>query len=331
MNDFKHEHDEISLKDLIVVILSGWKAIIAITLVIVMTAAGYVLFIADTVYESHQRGIISIPESTETHFGTYVYPSTNKFDYLDQMTSDDNILKVIELHNLETSIDRYKSNIQVVSEKDRNAFQVKLKASSAEDAQNQLKTLINVFEKSIMQDYKDKARTFFMRDYYVRINRMTENLKIEKDKLFNYEEVLDTIEPTITLQKLVLTDPILAAQVAKEKGTSLENLTGQAMLEEVVNPNYYDLEKLIVEQKTNISNIESTLLQLLDQYEILESNTLEEGMLEIMRSKIVFSGDASFPEKPIAPRKLVLLSISIVFGLMVGVFVTLFKSYWKNA
>lgn len=332
MNEYQqHVDDEISLKELITAILAGWKMIVAITVIATLLGGIYAFVISDTVYESHQRGIISIPESTSTHFGTYVYPSTNKLDYLEQMTSDETLLTVINQLGLETSLNSFRSSISVSTEKDRNTFEVTLKAPTAQEAQIQLNALTTTYYDAIMQDYKEKARAFFMRDYYVQINRTTESLKVEKEKLSNYETVIETVEPTISLQKLVLSNPTLAAEMARERGATIETLTGEMMLEEVVNPNYYDLEKVILEQKKIIADIETTLNHIKDQYTLLESNHLEEGMLEIMRSKIVFSGSASLPENPIAPRKIFILAISIVLGLMLGVFVALFQSYWINA
>lgn len=126
------------------------------------------------------------------------------------------------------------------------------------------------------------------------------------------------------------TNKVLAVDLAETEGriesTNEQIANLQSHIEEI-QVEYQDkkYEEDVVRQKVNISK--NTYESFVAKYEELKvSETAKIGELSI---SVVSS--AYPPTRPVGPRKALNLAISMVLGVMVGVFVTLFKAYWKNS
>lgn len=92
--------------------------------------------------------------------------------------------------------------------------------------------------------------------------------------------------------------------------------------QELAEKNY---EKKLIDRKVNISNdTYNTFLQKYEESLIAESTKLGESSIDIVSNAMV-------PEYPIGPRKLLNLVLGAALGFIIGIFVTLFRAYWKAA
>ncbi len=341
----RHYEDEISLKELIMTLLKNWKQVTMFIVVAAVLTLGYVFLIADEVYESSIEGIISVPESASTRYGTYPFPTTNKMDYLNEVYSNALLEKFIaELELAEGTVEEFRENIKIETEEESTRFTFKITGESPEDAVNRLSILKNLYLEEIQMKYKESALNYFIRDYHVAVKQLEENLINQKKQLQELESEFSDVLPVITLQKLVTSDPVYAAEVAKSRGLNLEDLSGDKMFEEVINPHYLSIQGSVIDIRKTIQDTERSIEKNLKYTNELKTelvnvqkyvvsgdkSTLTSDMLNVMDSTLQMSVQPSMPRNPIAPRKVLALAIALVLGCMLGVFVAFFKEYWKN-
>lgn len=83
-------------------------------------------------------------------------------------------------------------------------------------------------------------------------------------------------------------------------------------------------EQTLVEQKViDSQNTYHALMEKYEELKMLESSNIGEANITIM-------SNAHPPTIPISPRKALNMAISLVLGLMIGVFVVFFQEYWES-
>jgi len=336
--------DEISLKELIMILLNNWKIIVGITLLVAVLGGIYGFIIAEPSYESSMEGTISIPESVDTKYGAYPFPSTNKMDYLSLIISEHVLSQTIDELGLESTVEALSKRITINNEKESSMFSFVVTAETPEEAKILVETLTDYFIKEVNILYKEKAIDYFNRQYFVASQSYEESEISLKRNLENNQVLIATLEPTITLKKLVLDDPVYAANLALERNLTLEDLSEEMMLEEVINPHYSALENEIISLKQQLNSLQISkernaryLAELdaeklgLQSYRQTEDvSKLTDGLLEVIQSRVLVNENGTLPEGPVAPRKMLILAISIILGGMIGVFIAFFRAYWKN-
>jgi len=336
--------DEISLKELILMLIANWKMIVACTVIALLLSAIYVFAIADEVYESSLTGNINIPESVDTAYGVYNFPTTNKMDYLNLLYSDPVLEKTMGELQIEESKRSFKDSIKLETEKDSTSFKIKMTGRSPEDAVNRITVLVNNYREVLHNTYKERAIAYFIKDYNTQVKLMKESLEAKREELEDLAAIAEDIPPVITVQKLLIDDPAYAGLLAREQGVSIGDLTGDKMLAEEPNPNYIKIQEYILDTRKAILETEQAMDRAtlaieklnaeyvaIHQYQETGDRTgLDDSMLMVMESMVYLMEDPSYPLNPIAPKKSLTLAIALLLGLMLGVFIAFFKEYWKN-
>lgn len=342
----RHYEDEISLKELIMALVKNWKLIMAFIVVAAILALGYVMIIADEVYEASLEGTINVPEAASTRYGSYSFPTTNKMDYLNVVYSNAVIQETLDdLDLAEVSVNWFSDSISIETEEESTRFRIKITGPSPEESKHRLLTLVENFEDEIKTTYKETALITFIRDYEVNTKNLNEDLLQTEKQLEEMQIEFSDIEPVITLRKLVTSDPVYAAELAKDRGVTLESLSDEMMLEEEINPHYSSLQGTLIELRKQIQSIERNIEKNVRYTEELKNELMniqtyiltgdatkvDPDMVNVMESSLHFSVSPNVPENPIAPRKTLILAIALVLGAMLGVFVAFFKEYWQNS
>lgn len=342
--DHNYDDNEISLKELIMVLIKGRMTILWITFAVVILAGIYVFFIAEESYESSVEGTIAIAETASSKYGVYTFPSINKMDYLNVAKSDEVIKKVINNLNLQMSARSLESKITIKTEAESSSFEFVVRANDKVLSERIVKELSQVYIEALNMKYKKFAVELFLRDYYVNVRTISESIEKQEKSLEGLKDQLGQISPTITLQKLVTSDPELASKIASERGVSLESLSDEVMFEQISNPSYEKLAESVMAAESALVELKASLEQNTKLYDELVSEeaainqyyesgsveALNDGSLELMESRVSVSNIIAAPDQPVAPNKVLTLAIGVVLGLMLGMFVAFFKSYWMN-
>lgn len=344
MENNVHE-DEISLKELIQSLLKHWKLITVITAAALAFAGLYGWVIASPTYESTMEGIINVHESASTKYGGYPFPTRNKMDFLSVVHSEIVLTKTINDFELDTTYDRFVERITIENEEGSNTFSFILTGEDPVETKEMVEKLTDNFLNELSLFYREKAIDHFIKSYTLSLTNYEEEETRLNKRIADTQELLETVEPTITLKKLVASDPVLAAEILNQEGKTIEDISDDMMIEEVINPHYNSLQGEAIALQKDIDGlyiardkIQRFLAELRQEKSNLmtyrqnpEGELVGEGSLDVMDRQIYVNSSATLPINPIAPRKMMIIAIAGVLGLMLGVFTAFFIEYWKKS
>lgn len=346
-----NDYDEISLKELIMNIWEERKLILLITFLVLTATIIYTFFIVTPIYKAETELLIKKPEPVQTRYGTYNFPSENINDYIEYLNSNAVIDRVIYKNGLELignngiSNDSFRNKISISKEEESNRFSVAFEYKDSDRAYKINESLVKTYMNTIRIKYKLNAVEQFIYDYEVEIDNIENSIDREEKIMNETKELLDSITPIYTLQKLLFSDPEAAAAYANEFDLNISDISENIMTQEYVNDNYFSIESKYLDSKTSLISLRESLdrkrlfyEELIEEKELIEKlrNTENEekilnGKMDVMRDNIIILSEAYSPINPISPNKLLNLAIGLVLGLMLGVFAGLFKAYWENS
>jgi capsular polysaccharide biosynthesis protein len=303
--------EEISLRELIEIILKHKKTIIIVTLAATLVAVVLSFFVIKPTYEATTT--LSVTDVTpETGFfgsNTTVilpgkdsnlpsvqsdsidkdlslllssllkYPDMSVEAFKEEVTNPIvlmNTVKQLGLDPQEYTVENLKKQISVSIVNNTNLITVTVKEDNPELAAKIADTIAENFRSYIIE----------------RNNRQTDKLIETLNKLTNLQN--DKIRETTT--KL------------NEIQTSSQ-------------------DKLLIEQtQKQLELLKNTRDIMLEKYNMLE--LLKES--DLGKQSILITSKALVPDKPIAPKKSLNIIIAFILGLMVSIFIVFFMEYWKN-
>src|SRR6056297_94450 len=350
-NQMINDYDEISLKELILNIWNERVLIIIITAVVLLATLLYTFVVVTPMYQAKSELLIKKPASVGTRYGTYTFPSENINDYIQYINSNAVVDRVIMANDLDQvgengmANQSFRNKVSISNDEESNRFTVVFEYSDPELAYQINNSLVQTYIDTIRMKYKLNAVEQFIYDYEVQIDNLQNSIEREERIMEDTKELLDSITPIYTLQKLLFSDPEAAAAYAEEFNLDISDISENVMTQEYVNENYFSIESKYLDTKTNLISFRESLERkerfyeelveekaLIDKYRNTdnEENILN-GKMDVMRDNIMIVSEAHYSDVPVSPNKLLNLAIGLVLGIMLGVFAGLFKAYWKNS
>ena len=346
INYQNNEYEEISLRELIEVILDGWKIIAIITAIAVIIATISSVFILNPEYESKAmitKSTISDRLSNldfnekdikELLDSESIYPFMNINTYKDQNKKPAVLQAVINELNLDE--DTYttrslKNMISLNPIEETDLIEIKVNTSDEELAQKITNTLLNK-----LQIAMDRMATKHEIEIYDYISKEL-NLKLEKQQS-SIEATKKELEETpkfIITRKSLSEDPFMNQVASEEYNRTFEDAGEMGMISENLNSTYVHLSTRLSDLKINISDINKELEQFktLKENKQKQFNTLSlennKSTSAIKSSSIKIVSKATYADK-VGPRSLLNIAIATVLGLMLGVFIVFFRHYWRS-
>lgn len=344
MENKNYEDDAISFREIIKVLLKSWKFIAICTVSALAIGMVYLFFIARPVYQSSISGSIDVPAEIETKYGTFKFASVYTSDYLGTITSDETLNKTISALGLKTSAADLRSLISVEHNSDQKNFSITVSSDSAESARLLAKTIADSFFEVLIINNRSYVIHFFIGQYCIDISSNTQKLQSEMMTMDGLKEKLSKISPLITIQESLISDPVRAAAIAKEKGVTIESLADMVIYSECVNPGYSKMEEFVLDSEKEIQKIQTDLdneqvlsLELMKELDAVKAywatgdvSGMTEPSLNALKPYASVADNASFSANPISPRKTFIIMISLMLGLILGAVIPLMRHYWKN-
>lgn len=311
MNNLNNE-EGISMKELIIALLKSWKLIIVITLIVSIIGGIYTFVIVKPTYESEVEGTILIPLTTETKYGFYTFPTTNIQNYIEVAKSKIVLKKTISELQLEFSIDDLKNIVSTSSDKDTEYFSIRITAGTPLEAQRLLQTLTAFFIEELNMIYKEKAVEQFILNF-------NEQEQIIEEQMIILSQNLEKTENMLLPQKPLLSEGVI-------------NPVYQ-MLQTEIFAIKLQLEKFEITDTRNkmmLSELEVEKENILAYYKEDDTTAVKDDVLNIIKSRVRIDKEPLLPEKPVAPRKMVIFAIFITLGVLLSLLIALFKVFWKT-
>lgn len=323
-NNANYDYEnEISLKELITVLIDEKKFIAFITIFFIILSGIYSFFIVKPVYEANSSIIIKIPETVKTKYGDYNPITTNSQDLIPLIKETDIAKKTISDLNLETSPEGFINSVKYSTGKDSEMINISFNWGNGDIASNVLAKHIENYREYLNREFSISAINHFKDNISKNTSILEEELKkLEADLKFNRDSIASIDKhDMVEYQKI-------------------NNSKDGLIIAEVSNPTFTRLMDTILTQETRINQLRNQLSNnkvFLKELEIESENIISdesyivnEPTLKIMNNSIKTVKQAYSKTSPIKPNKKLNIAIAAVLGLMMGVFVAFFKSYWKN-
>lgn len=329
--------NEIDLNEFFSALWRRKIVIISSTLIFTILAGIFSVFILSPVYNTKLNIVISMPETYNTKYGEYNLPITTNDQYISLLISNDVILNTIKDMGYEdTSVEDIKKRISLgnfISTPNfvQNSFDINISADNPEESLRLAKSLFKNYLEFMDVMTKERATSYYYNKFSVDLKSQETYLKSEREILKKNEEILLQTPQTINQKDAM-----------KEIQGQLTNTSEFVVLENIINPNYIEIQKKIIENKQRINTIEDVirvcndnLVELNKEKEALDKY-YKTGKVSKLESELTGVVDTSIylPSPPVAPShktspsnaKNVVIGFGI--GLILGVCTALIKEYW---
>lgn len=133
-----------------------------------------------------------------------------------------------------------------------------------------------------------------------------------------------------------LESAMLSAHRTQMETRLIQNISEKEVLEQKIE----EIQNRLTELRATLATEEYKYNEVMRNYELAEQsfqayqtrkNEAEQNVAaDIGKASIIVSTPAAVPEMPSSPNKMLNVAIGFVLGLMIGVFVVFFKSYWES-
>lgn len=258
--DTKTNNNQISengtdLRDLIIVLWKNKKKIISGTLIAAFITGMISMFIITPVYQSNLNIVINMPDTLVTKYGEYTLPITTNDQYIRQITSNMILLNTIKEMDYDTNKITYeslKNNILVdpiiaINKEEQNSFDVRVLAKNPAEAQQLAQTLYDNYIEYLNIMIVEGAVKFYHNNINIQLIANLDSLEWEKKVLEQNEAILKE------------TPKIIDQKEAMKEIVNMTNTSDFVVLEDIINPNYTEVENTIIKNKQSINQYQNSI------------------------------------------------------------------------
>jgi len=346
-NERYHEdYDEISLRELIEVLLKEKFLIIGITALVIVLAAVYTLGILKPTFKSEALLTVSLEESVPTPYGTYDLPFTTIDEYTQVIKNPAVIQRTLKDFNDEGLTREGLINIiSVEAIEDTHSFRVKAEYGSPEEAysladihvNNYLNHLEMLFRRAAVEEFYNSASTSMA--------SIEKALVRNEENMIKAQELLAKTPKAINLENALISEADYALIYSSKGNVDLSSISGDKIINQELNPSYLkimgqitdleiernNLENSLLNLERNVTDLEEELNFLAEYRETYDTTKMNTGVSNAMKNLVTIVNRPEVETQKVAPRNALNLAIGGVLGLMLGVFVAFFKHYWQNS
>lgn len=334
----QNTEDEISLKELFMVLWRQKILIVSITLIATILTGIISVFFITPVYHAKLNIVINMPETYTTKYGDYSLPITTNQQYINIITSNSIITNTIKDmgYGEDMTIEMMRDRITIgqvtttAASPEQNSFEVKVAADNPEEARKLASALYENYVKFIDVMTIEGAIKFYTNDYEVKIRSSQVELKSNEEILVKNEELLRVTPQTINQKE------------AANEINGQDNVSNYIILENIINPNYTKIEADIIANKQTINTIENSIEKYNDYltglknaqatvtnyYETGDFTELEDTLVSVTKTSIYLPSEPVAPSRKTSPSNAKNVIIGGVLGGMISVLIALVKEYW---
>lgn len=298
------EYEEISLKELIIILLKGWKWIVGVTLATTLAAVIFTLGFKPILYESNSSFTLSIPASIQTQYGVFNFPTTNVNDYISLLTSEPVLKRVSdELGTDNGNIDlKEVVSFSYDATKSVNTVNTKVTLGDSKLASELHQVWLTVFKETIEKNYQQIAYEQIKTNLLNAIASLTseqESIKIKLEALNAYRDTLNYVD-----------------------GVSITESADYYL--------YYQAILRIMDLR--LRDYEITATKQINEQNLATVSTLASSdvAFNVLSGAIVLPTEIIEPTTSIDRGLMMNTAIGTVLGGMIGVFIVFFINYWKS-
>lgn len=328
--------DEIDLRELLLVLWKKKILIICFTIAAALLTGIISVIFLSPVYHSVLNVIINMPDTYSTKYGEYNLPLTTNDQYINLITSNDILIQTIkdmgydESTTIESLRDRIKVETTAANNNvEQNSFNIKVAANNPEEARDLAQTLFSNYMDYLNFFTIEGAVNYYIDKYTVEISSLKDSMEMTKEILAKNEVLLAETPKTIN------------QKAAMNEIDKLPNTSDYVVLENVINPNYTQIEHDIIENKQSINDMENsinTYNQYLEELnsvkEIIENYNFGDNLdiksnefKSLAETYIHLTSTPVAPTRKTSPNNLRNVLIGTAFGFLFGLVIVFIKEF----
>ncbi|OEF99792.1 hypothetical protein BHF71_01045 [Vulcanibacillus modesticaldus] len=325
----EQSYEEISLRELIEILLKGKKIIIWTTIIAMIISAFVSFFMIAPTYEVTASVIVKDikGEKSSSVIGSImdseVIPLQTLISAFKSTIAGPDMLEQLRIISPEwenIQANALKNMIKIELVKDTTQVNIIVSAHSAKDTVALANIVTNSFQQFVEEQNYD---TLVAKVKSVK-RQMEIDIELLNNKIAKAEQQLAELDEVLVYKKSIVDDSYLQELAAKLASTTVINLSELSIENEEPNPAYLKVLDSITANKLALSNLKSQYAELVKAEGQLKEIAKETGM----KASIV--RDVVEPGQPVKPNKMLNIAIAGVLGLMISVFVVFMMEYWRN-
>lgn len=328
--------EEISLRELMLVVWNGKKIIALTTIVMILISSVLNFLVFKPRYEVSTTVMV-------TNFGKEQESIKSLEAYAEQVKSIFTINKIINKLNLDQrvySISAIKKSYDVaVVGNSNNLLKITVSGTDA----NVITKIANAITVELGSIIEVSTRLSLLIDLQKKLDDVEDSLKSSTFELKKAEEQLALTPEKLTTQKVLADEPYLQS-VAADKVGSNKQLGSLQLTSEEVNPVYTGLKEKISTMNISISKLTAEKQNYIDKIDLNNkkveeiqktTNSNEVAPDSLINSVNFFNAvvitPALEPDMPAGPNKIVNLALSVIIGGILGTLFVVFREYWVKS
>lgn len=321
--------EEISLREIIEILLRGKWLIAIITIACMLVSGIFSFFVMDPTYEARSLVRVNSEESAE------VLKSL-----IESSKSDVSMNRIIEKLGLDRDIHSIRSlqnRIDLAMTNAADVAQITVKGTDPQLITNIANQM--AFELGARIEISDRSSIIV--ESKKLLEEKEREMAVYESELNEVQYQLSVTPEKLVTSRVVADDPYLQSVVAEEGQVNNREAGALQMISEEINPVYTELkarltniaielkkkeseivnlERLIAENEETIEQLESYIDN--DRLTITSSLRLLDGM------SAVFVSPAIVPDVPVGPNKLLNLVVAAIAGVIISIIIVFFRHYW---
>ncbi|MGN7479721.1 Wzz/FepE/Etk N-terminal domain-containing protein [Solibacillus silvestris] len=297
--------ETIELREIIDILLKG-KWIIVICTIIALLFAGIVSwFVLEEQYES--KAVVQISSGVQdagimSNYVATEFTPTVYMQRLQNVEQSKNYFKAKDINNFSSA------NLTVSNQPNTDLVEIKYVANNREEAQKHLQLLMEKTKNEVSSSMKET------------LNQLEQTYLKESNSLSSeIEQLMSSYNNVITknnLPAVLILQTISSSQfvlnLSTEQSNALSNVTGS-------------IQNDLLQLKAQIDTKSEEYHSVLAKYQSVKTG-LDSFKADPFIRVII---DPTLTEFPTSPNKVLNLAIGLIIGLMMGIGLVFFRSYWK--
>ncbi|QMV41725.1 Wzz/FepE/Etk N-terminal domain-containing protein [Cohnella cholangitidis] len=326
---------EISLREIIEIILKGKWIVISVTLVAILLSGIFSFFVLPPTYESNS--LVRIATANEE--GAEQLDISTFIESVKSDTAINRLIEKLQLDQSKYTIGSIRSLIHLEALKDINVMKIKVKGKDSLLITNIANLL--AYELANRIEITDRSKSIV--EFQSKLKELTDEIISTKSQLTEAQNQLKLIPEKQSTKQFILDNPLLSSIIKDSTKASISELSEIEMNGETINPAYTTLQGQIATLSITLTGLnadESNMKKRLKEYSeriVLLENQIQQDKLSVKSSdrlldgyQATFISPAIHSTVPIGPNKLMNMIIAAFVGGIISVLIVFFRHYMRN-
>jgi succinoglycan biosynthesis transport protein ExoP len=327
---------EISLREIIEIILKGKWIILIVTVIAIFISGIYSFFIVSPTYETNS--LVRIQQNTSDTAKSKV--DLNAF--VESLKSDSSINRIIDKLKLDSNtynINSIRNLIQLEVVKDTSVMKIKVKGGDSLLITNIANLL--AYELGNRIEITEQSQTIV--ESQDKLEDLMEKITISKSELTEAQKQLESIPEKQVIRQRLAEDDLLKDLLKESNSSSVSDIAALQLESESLNPAYNLLQTRIAELtitltslQTEEQNLRAKIVMSTERINELDVQLLQEKLTAKTSDRLlsgyqaVFISPAIQPSEPVGPNKMMNIIFAVIISGMISVLFIFFSSYMRN-